>query len=288
MKKLIIKSIGAYLNTLAYLNPEYCGKKGFELFCTPFSAKMKSHQLKYLNSAELFTLDVNGEDIQCYKWGTGTRTILLIHGWADTSFRWKSLITRLLEEDCTIFAFDAQGHGQSGGKHLNLIKFSDAIKKVVNHIGNVDVAIGHSFGGASLVYACANYDLPIKKTSIMGAPGEVKDFFSFYRNTFKLSVKSMACVRKAFIDNIGQEPEYFSVKKFGKSLNQETLIIHDLADKSSHYNNAQFLHDAAPNAHFITTKGLGHGLKSIQLNKLIVDFCTHLEKEYTQTLNPAF
>ena len=66
MNKILVRSIGAYLNTLALVAPGYAARKGFELFCWPRRIKMKAHQLDFLNGAEeKFSFDGAFPDFVC-------------------------------------------------------------------------------------------------------------------------------------------------------------------------------------------------------------------------------
>ena len=129
MKKIVLRLTGLYLNLLALFSPRLAGQKGFELFCSPQKVPLKKHQLDYLNTGESFTFQSEGVRIQGFKWGSGSKKILFIHGWQSHSFRWKNYIESFSKEEYTLYAFDAPAHGQSGGKFLNLPVYSQAIER---------------------------------------------------------------------------------------------------------------------------------------------------------------
>lgn len=122
--KSIQKSIGFYFNLASYIHPKWVAKKGFVLFCSPMSPKLKKHQSDFLATGKDSLLDFETKKIQTYKWGTGSKKILLIHGWTSHSFRWKAYIEQLVAHDFTVYAFDAPAHGLSEGKILHVVLYS--------------------------------------------------------------------------------------------------------------------------------------------------------------------
>jgi esterase/lipase len=273
LKNLIQSFIGLYLNTAAYIAPSYTARFGFDLFCHPFSKKLKPHQQSYLESAKHVQLDYQGSKIQTYKWGSGSKNILLIHGWASHSYRWKSYIERLIKEDYTVYAMDAPGHGLSEGKYLTLIIYCELISKFKSEIGDVDALIGHSIGGYAVLYFLhLNPEFNSTKAVIMGAPGEVADFFEFYQKSLGLNKKAMRLISQEFLTRIGKEPKDFSSLLLAKNVVNPCLIIHDKEDRDTDYNYSLKLHNAWVNSSLKLTEGLGHGLKSKELEMGVLDF----------------
>jgi pimeloyl-ACP methyl ester carboxylesterase len=266
VQKIMISAIGKGLNMLAAVSPSYAGKVGFNVFCNPFSAALKPYQLEFLNSAEKFSIQMDGMKVQCYKWGNGSKKILFVHGWASHSFRWKQYIETFKTKDYTLYAFDSRGHGLSEGKYLNLMLNADTIKNVVAYIGEIDTVVCHSFGGFSMAYLLKHFpQTAIKKTVIMGAPGEAKQFFSFYQGLLNLSDRAITAIIKRFKKNLSNTPEYFSSPTFAKEIHIPCLIIHDKNDAEAPVETAIALHENWKGSKIIVTEGLGHHLKSKEL-----------------------
>ena len=81
MKQIIPKGIGATINIMAYIAPRYAGKLGFNIFCRPLRTPVKAHHKTFLESSEKFSFNYQGSCIQGYRWGTGEKKVLLLHGW---------------------------------------------------------------------------------------------------------------------------------------------------------------------------------------------------------------
>jgi len=274
MDKIVIRSIGLYLNTLAFIFPTYAAKKGFELFCWPRRIKMKPHQLEFLKKAdEQFSIDYAGKKVQGYRWGNGTKKILLLHGWQSHSYWWRYVINRLSKEEFTIYSLDAPGHGLSEGDFLNLPHYSGLIEQFITEQKSLHAILTHSFGGFATVYTLHRLpNLQISKMVIMAAPGEVQFFMNYYQRLLGLSKKTSRLINDYFEKFVGHPPSYFKMKDFSKSLTQNGLIIHDTEDKEAPYQTALDMADVWKSSSLITTTGLGHNLKSKELVEEVAKF----------------
>lgn len=273
MKKIVMKSTGVYLNTLAYVSPKLLKKRGYELFCNPLAKKIKPHQLEFLQTSEMFSFIFEEKRMQGYRWGDGSKKIVLIHGWASNAFRWKKIIEKLVKDDFTVYAFDAPGHGLSEGKLLNLLIYKNCLNVFLQHVGKVDYAIAHSVGGFVLQYMLFDDKVVgLRKVVVMGAPGEANDFFDFYEQILSLKGKTTKLIIEEFENRLGYHPSYFSAKKFAKEIDIPVLLIHDKYDSDTNPNYTEELSRIIKNSKLIITEGLGHNLKSNELDCQIVDF----------------
>jgi predicted alpha/beta hydrolase family esterase len=273
MKKLVEKSIGAYFNSLALISPKTAAKKGFNLFCNPMCSPLKPYQVAFLETGKDSVLHYEGIKIQTYKWGSGSKKVLLIHGWASHSFRWKAYIEHLIENDFTVYAFDAPAHGLSSGKILHLILYSEVIDVFIKAHTEIEHVVTHSMGGFAIVYwLFQNQENNLKKVVLMGAPGEATDFFNFYKKTLGLTDRTLKILTDEFAKLLGYEPSYFSASAFVKQVKTESLIVHDKEDKDTNYENSVKLNKNWKNSKLIITQGLGHSLKSKALLEDVVQF----------------
>jgi pimeloyl-ACP methyl ester carboxylesterase len=273
MHPLIVKGTGTWLNMLAAVSPQRAGKKGFELFCRPLRGKLKQHHHNFFNSAQRFTVDFNGLPIQCYQWGSGTKTVLFLHGWQSHSFRWKAYIDAFAKDGFTVYAMDAPGHGLSGGSQLNLILYSQLLQYFLFREASIDCIVAHSFGGYAGIYALyCNPALPVNKMVLMGTPGKVTDFFELYSATLGLKQPALKAIEKHFVHTIGNAPAYFDTAKLTKNFCKPAMIVHDTDDADAPYEHAAAMYANWRNAQLLTTSGLGHNLKSAEIMRQVMQF----------------
>jgi pimeloyl-ACP methyl ester carboxylesterase len=273
MKTLIARLLGAYLNILSFIAPRYAGNKGFLLFCRPFRLQLSDKQKEFLNSAEKFAVDLEGQHVQAYKWGNGAKKVLFLHGWQSHSYRWKTYIEALSRDEYTIYSLDAPGHGMSAGNFLSVPVYGKLIHEFILDKGEMHAVVGHSLGSFSLLYSLHQYPLlPVRRLVLMAPPGEARDFMDFYKQTLGLSNRTLSLVINHFVEKYEVPPEYFSTTKFASSVAVSGLIIHDEEDDEAPYHYAPRIHEAWKKSKLITTKGFGHNLKSISVVKDVVDF----------------
>ena len=102
MKNLIIRMYGLYMNVLAYLAPTKAAEKGFLLFCKPLRVPLNQKQKQFFNSAERFSIDHENEKIQGYRWGSGEKKILFLHGWQSHTPDVIIISAQLAHHDCAL------------------------------------------------------------------------------------------------------------------------------------------------------------------------------------------
>jgi pimeloyl-ACP methyl ester carboxylesterase len=272
MKALITRIIGACLNSLAYIAPTKAADIGFQLFCRPIRVPLTEKQKLFLNKAWQETFDHNGIKIQTYRWGTGEKKILLLHGWQSHSYRWKIYVEEL-SKNYTVYSLDAPGHGLSGGNHLSAPIYSEVIEEQMKRVGGIDAMIAHSVGAFSALYTFyRNPKLKVEKIITLASPGEASEFFDFYSRTLRLSKKSTQLITKRFVEHFQKTPAFFSAPSFASTLDIPGLIIHDEDDDETPFHHAERIHKAWKKSKLIKTKGFGHNLKSAEVIKEVVQF----------------
>jgi pimeloyl-ACP methyl ester carboxylesterase len=273
IKQILARLTGIYFNLLAFIHPEKLKKDGFVLFCTPFARILKPHHQAFLIPAMSEVIEVDGDKIQTYRWGTGSKKILLVHGWASHSFRWKSYIKSLIENDFTVFALDAPAHGNSTGKIMNLVKYERVLSAFFEKYPDLDTIIGHSIGGFAATYFLSrNSKTVIQNAVILAAPGKVDEFFQYYVRYLGLSKRAIALIVEQFENELKQKPSYFTAENFASNITTKALIVHDKTDKSTSYLDSESLSKVWKNSKLKLTKGLGHELKSEEVLLEILNF----------------
>lgn len=273
MKTFLAKSIGAYLDALSIISPGYAARVGFSLFCRPIRTRVNEKQTIFFDSAHRFNFVHEGYNIQGYRWGAGPKKVLFVHGWQSHTYRWKPYVEALLNEDYTVFSLDAPGHGLSSGNFLSVPLYSSMIEAFIKQGHNLDTVIGHSLGGFSLLYTLYREpELPIQRLVLLAPPGEAADFISAFKNTLGVSDRTVKLVVEYFAKRYEVGPDFFSARKFAERVKLKGLIIHDEHDAEAPHHYSIGLARAWEPSRLISTKGLGHNLKSPSVIKEVVDF----------------
>jgi pimeloyl-ACP methyl ester carboxylesterase len=267
------KVIGSALNGISHVWPRIAIKIAWKFFCTPLGAKVKAHQKQILLDAKYKTFDQDGTSLQAFRWGNGPRNIVFLHGWASNSFRWRHYISKFPLDEFSIYTIDAPAHGFSTGSIANVLLFKSALRLLIDDIGKVDTIVGHSVGGMATVFYLHEYQgAHIDNCIIMAAPGEVKDFVTYFCQTLGLNGKLHEAINQYFITHIGFESSHFSASKFAKSITTKALIIHDKEDQEAPYYYADKLHRSWVDSELLTTEGLGHHLRDEQIYNKVREY----------------
>ena len=273
MKTIITKVLGAYLNTLGQVAPAKAARQGFYLFCRPFRSKLTDYHKQFLRSADQFSFEHDGINIQAYRFGNGPKKVLFLHGWQSHTFRWKAYIDALDKDEYSIYAFDAPGHGQSGGSYLNVPFYGNIIIQLIETMGDVHAVVGHSLGSFSALYMLHQRpSVKVGRMILMAPPGEANDFIQFYQNTLGLNPRTMGLINEYFNREFQKPITWFSTTRFAADVNIPGLIIHDKEDREAPYHYAERINKVWPKSNLITTEGLGHNLKSQTVVKVVTEF----------------
>lgn len=273
MKTLITKTLGRYLNFLAWIHPRTAGRQGFLLFCRPFRTPITEKQQTFFDTAHRTTITSEGTSVQVYRWGHGKKKIVFFHGWQSHTFRWKPYIESFPKDVYTVYSVDAPGHGLSKGNFLSVPVYSTLIQNFIQEIGGADAVVGHSLGSFSLLYTFfINPQLQADRVVLMAPPGEATDFMRFYRDTLKLSDRAMRYINKQFEDTYQVPPSFFSTAKFAATLEREGLIIHDEGDDEAPYHYAQKINESWKRSTLLSTQGFGHNLRSLSVVEAVFRF----------------
>ena len=270
---LLTKSFGLYLNFLVYIFPKKAQKLSYTLFSSPRAGKFKDNKLpKFLQVAVADKFTYLDYSVQTYVWQGNDEVILLIHGWESNTSRWKKALPHLLSLGKTIVAIDAPAHGLTSGTEFNVPIYAEIIQLAIEKF-KPDYLIGHSIGGAALVYNQYKYpNANIKKQILLGTPDEVIIIFRNYFKLLSLNNKNQKLFLNYFEVKYNIDITTFSGTTFAKNNKTETLIIHDQTDAIVLFEEGKKLEKAFEFGTFVQTNLLGHSLHSDQVYQKIVSF----------------
>ena len=134
-------------------------------------------------------MQISGVDMHYVLYGSGTKRVVLLHGWGCDRNIWKAT-SELLRNHFQVVAVDFAGFGQSEEPHevWGVEEYTRSVEAIARHEGVENpILIGHSFGGrVSILYASRN---EVAKVILTDAAG-VKPHrtLNYYRKvyTFKL------------------------------------------------------------------------------------------------------
>ncbi|MCB9316244.1 MAG: alpha/beta fold hydrolase [Lewinellaceae bacterium] len=267
--------MGFFLNTLAAISPRLAGQLGFYLFGLPVRKRKKPQEMQYLATADLQFVRINGKKIAVYHWGFMGPIVLLAHGWESHAGRWRKVAPLLVQAGFQVVAVDAPAHGRSEGRHFTMLKYADVLRAVFQRFGPIDTVIGHSVGGAALIWAMGTLSPALRpRQAVILASFSTLHYIM--ENARKLVGASDTLMRAMddYIERVtGHRISYYSIAHMAEKLGDvEALLIHDRHDRVTAFRESESLVAAWPGARFMVTEGFGHGLTAPQVVSTVLEF----------------
>lgn len=273
-QKLLIGFFKNYFNSLSYFSKRKAVNKAFKLFVSPRKGRIKESQKEFLDAAKDQIIIVDKIAIQTYCWPGDKETIMLFHGWESNAYRWNHLISSLQQYGYNIIACDAPAHGNSGGNILYVPLYQKIGKALVKKF-EPKIAIGHSMGGMMLLFnQHLNPNTSIEKLVCLGAPAQLEGIMNNYYQLLQLNKRLQEAMEEFFKKEFNFSTKEFTVENWANKFKIEGLIIHDLKDRIIPVEDAKLIDKHWKNSNLHLTKGLGHSLKSDDVNQLITEFIT--------------
>ncbi len=276
MASFAIKVTRLALKTVGAFSPELAGRLAFRLFSitpsrTPKSGKEKTAlaaAVPVMARARPLTLSFDGGWIMARHFdaqsnGGAAKRILLVHGWGSRSDYLAAMICGLTAGGAEVVALDWPGHGASPGRTLTMPAAVRAIDAAWRQFGGFDVAVGHSFGGASLACAAGGVvdDVPshvAQKMVLIGAPSEMTWLFKGFGKYLRLSATTQMALEDMVARLFGRRLEEFDAARILGMVTTPVLVIHAEDDKEVSADHARRYAAAGGNIELVWANGLGH------------------------------
>lgn len=211
----------------------------WQLICYSPKMPVRLQQQQLLDEAENFTLTAydhhfTHKNLQFngFKWGSGSRRILITHGWGSKAADFSEMILALRElPDITVITFDAPGNGSSEGEWSNLALYVEATKAMMAGYGAPDVLIGHSLGAMANVLALTDTSIQPALLVSIASLIRLREKFEASMTDAEVSQRAQDAYMKSFEDLVGIAASYFDLEKLYRfDAQQAHLLLYDEAD----------------------------------------------------------
>lgn len=115
---------------------------------------LKAAAVETTTMVSSYAFDRTETGVRTYIWGTGNKTVLLLHGWAGSAVDFGAMVNMLVEEGYRVVSFDQPAHGFSEGKNTNLVQWIHIIRQFLR-LHDINIVIAHSLGGLAATIALA-------------------------------------------------------------------------------------------------------------------------------------
>jgi pimeloyl-ACP methyl ester carboxylesterase len=254
-----------------------------KLLYSPKKRDLKPAHIECMSRAQTFKFEVDEFrnpkkkiKLACYSWGTGEKTVLLVHGWDARAMDFYKMIPALVEEGYKVIAFDGPGHGNSEGSSTNLVDFKEIMCKLIKKkIGVPYAIIGHSMGGGAATYLLMDYDISVKRLVTIAIPTVSKRFFDNMFAAMKIPVRTQKVFYKSMAEEFGEPIEKYNLIQRKDAIKADKiLMVYDEDDSIVPITDLKAFLAARPEVTPIQIKGVGHYriIKSKQVIDEIIRF----------------
>ncbi|UFU08185.1 alpha/beta fold hydrolase [Ruania halotolerans] len=255
--------IGRSLRFVGALSPPLAARLALRAFFTtaPRIAVRDTDAATDL-AARVRLLRVRGRLLTTYEWGTGERTVLLLHGWRGRASQFAPLIRELTYEGFRVVSFDAPAHGRSVGGRADIRDWVAAAEALHARYGQFRAIVGHSLGGLAAL-TVARSIAPTEFVAVVSGVGSPDPFMSAFARDFRLDARTAGRVKARFLARLGEDERSASLR-YDAVLHPlppgtELLVVHDIGDRRMPDTDARRLHEVhAERSRMLHTTGFGH------------------------------
>jgi len=244
--------------TLSTFTPKLSAFLGENVLMKPYSRR--SYNFEHIKPAKELNLLTSIGTAHVNIFGTGTRVIIVSHGWGDNSESFQEMIISLTEQGYTVAAIDHIGHGRSSGNNSHLLSFIETLELLLEQFNEerikVDAIIGHSMGAIATLNL-PNYLLERKKIILISSP--IKFFELMFEKVEQagISRKLLTRVLESISHKHGKKWQQLTTENNRDKLALNLTFIHDRQDRYAPFADVTQYLQQEKNT-LIETQGLGH------------------------------
>ncbi|MCK1812855.1 alpha/beta hydrolase [Streptomyces sp. XM4011] len=226
------------------------------------TARRHPEEEPVMRAARARTLTVDGQDVAVYRWGTGERPVLLLHGWMFRASRFAPLVRALTDRGYSPVAFDAPSHGESPAGEATILQYGATARLLAPADGHYEAVIGHSVGALAGFWAVREEVTATRLIALAPMPG-----FDFLADSFCAGAGLTGRARTLLRTRIEEEVfpgvpaiwERFSATYRPDRLTLPLLVVHDEDDDMIPVAHARRIAEIyGDRADLLVTRGLGH------------------------------
>ncbi len=251
------------LAVLARVAPGAAGGLALRLFRTPTGrSRLRPAEEPVMRRARQDRFEVNGKAVDVFTWGDGERPVLVMHGWQSRASRFAPLVAALLDRGYSPVAFDAPGHGGSGGRTTTILEYREIARRLHQRHGRFAAVVAHSIGGLAAFFSVRE-QAPADRVITLSAPADFDHVIDKFCAQLRLGPRVKAELRHRIETRMFPEERdiwaRFAATHRPGDLSQPILVVHDEADDVIDPAEARRLLAAyGGQADLLVTQGLGH------------------------------
>lgn len=241
---------------LRWISPAMAVAAAARLFLTPPRHAFSEAEFAALEEASLFPVPMVTGRLVGWRWGSARRpTVVLVHGWGGRGAQLRHFVEPLLARGYAVVAYDAPGHGMTGGGESSIVHFAAALEAVLARLGRVHALLGHSMGAAALAHVLARRP-DVARAVLVAPPASLLRASQAFAGLAGLPEALRKRMQARIQHRFGVPwSEFEAEARVGA---QPLLVIHDAGDRDVPVDEGRRYAKAWPAARMMVTQGLGH------------------------------
>lgn len=246
----------AIFRVLWHVSPKRTVERARRLLLTPPQHSFSDAEFAVLEEASLVSVPLASGRLVGWRWGhVKDPVVLLVHGWGGRGAQLKSFIEPLLARGFSVVAYDAPGHGMTGGGESSLPHMLQGLNAMLDYLGSVQAIIGHSVGGAVAAMAIAKRP-EIKCGVLIASPASLTASTQRIADALGWPELMRVAVQRRIENHFGVKWSEFEAEQ--SSGVTPIMVIHDRQDREVPFNDGLRHAAAWPRGRLLETNGLGH------------------------------
>lgn len=246
----------ALFRILQRVSPAAAAWLAERLFFTPHKSRLTPPMRAVLDQGQPFQVEVEGQPIVGWSWGEGP-AVYLVHGWGSRGGRLAAYVQPLVHAGLRAVAFDAIGHGASGGRMSSMPQMARTLRAVVEANGPAHGIVAHSLG-ASVTTLTMEAGLAVARAVFVAPSADPVGYTLLWARQLGLRSDVIDRLRTNSQQRIGFSWSDLDIIALARRRTTPLLVIHDDTDDVIPWADGKAIAGAWPGCQLVTTHGLGH------------------------------
>jgi pimeloyl-ACP methyl ester carboxylesterase len=246
---------------LQAMSKALAARVAFRLFLRTFRQPLREEDRRALQRARRHRVQSGRDAVAVHEWGTGERTVIILHGWGSSAARFSALAETLAARGWRVLVPDAPGHGASPGTRSSLPQFIAALDAIVARFGPPRALIGHSLGALGIARRHADPAGGLEQLEsvvLVSMPSGALFLLEVFMQAVSLQPHTRSRLLQVFERRFGARIDGYEAMPGAGSIRARLLLVHDAGDDIIPCAHSTGLRQRLPAAACVITEGLGH------------------------------
>jgi pimeloyl-ACP methyl ester carboxylesterase len=258
-QQIMLALLKTKIRLASFVSIKWGAEVAFSMFSTPYR-KSEKPKPAIFKKAENFSIKVNGENINGYRWNAiAKKQLLILHGFESRAYKFDMYIGPMLAEGWGVVIMDAKAHGKSEGDKIILPDYVSMIEHLEKDFGKFSAYLAHSFGGIAVSLHLEKAKNAAARLVLIAPATETDTAINLFSKIVDLKKEVRIALNHLILEKSGHPTSFYSVKRIVPKLENKILWVHDKNDKITPLSDMEpLMNDQLSHVEFIITEGFGH------------------------------